>query len=229
VIFATGVEPCATMTRKIVVAALLAACLVSTAGCAGPVVNWIVRTRDAQGDRALIAHNLKDAALAYRLALEVDPKDPHARAGAVSVQLELAEQAYRGGRLTDALNDLSVAEKIDPKDPSVIDLRQQLSEARLKRDIVISNYPSFKTAGQDIIRSYAQLNALNTSVVNSLKRFQYSYDTVDLSRAIDLSYELSQDVKRNLTRLERFRQVVETGTGTGHEKLSAPSSLLPLP
>ncbi|MGH7661895.1 MAG: hypothetical protein ACRENA_13395 [Vulcanimicrobiaceae bacterium] len=217
------------MTRKIVVAALLALSLLSTTGCAGPVESWIVRTRDSQGDRALISHNLKDAALAYRLALDVDPRDPHARAGAVSVQLELAEQSYRSGRLADALDALAVAEKIDPKDPSVIDLRQQLSEARLKREIVISNYPSYRTAGQDIIRSYTQLNTLNTSIVNSLKRFQYSYDTVDLSRAIDMSYELNQDVKRNLTRLERFRQIVETGTGTGNERLAAPSSLLPLP
>lgn len=217
------------MTRKIVVAAVLALCLLSTAGCARSVESWIVRTRDSQGDRALVAHNLKDAALAYRLALEVDPKDPHARAGAVSVQLELAEQAYRGGRLEEALNDLSIAEKIDPKNPSVMDLRQQLSEARLKREIVISNYPSYRPAGLDIIRSYTQLNALNTAIVNSLKRFQYSYDTVDLSRAIDMSYELSQDFKRNLARLERFRQVVETGTGTGAERLSPPSSLLPLP
>lgn len=228
VISTVGVEPCAAMIRKIVVS-LLALCLLSTAGCAGAVESWIVRTRDNQGDRALSMHNLKDAALAYRLALEVDPKDPHARAGAVSVQLELAEQAYRGGRLADALGDLSIAEKIDPKNPSVMDLRQQLSEARLKREIVISNYPSYRTAGQDIIRSYTQLNALNTSIVNSLKRFQYSYDTVDLSRALDMSYELNQEIKRNQTRLERFRQVVETGTGTGAERLAPPSSLLPLP
>lgn len=228
-IFRVGVERCAAMIRKIVVASLLALCLPWVAGCARPVESWIVRTRDNQGDRALAAHNLKDAALAYRLALAVDPKDPHARAGAVSVQLELAEQAYRGGRLGDALSDLSIAEKIDPKNPSVIDLRQQLSEARLKREIVISNYPSYRTAGQDIIRSYTQLNALNTSIVNSLKRFQYSYDTVDLSRALDMSYELNQEVKRNQGRLERFRQIVETGTGTGTERLAAPSSLLPLP
>jgi tetratricopeptide (TPR) repeat protein len=229
VILEMGVERCATMTRKIVVGALLMLCLVSATGCAQSVEGWIVRTRNNQGDRALEAHNLKDAALAYRLALQVNPRDPHARAGAVSVQLELAEQAYRSGRLGDAVNDLSIAEKIDPKNPSVMDLRQQLSEARLKREIVISNYPSYKTAGQDIIRSYTQLHGLNTAVINSLKRFQYSYDTVDLSRAIDMSYELSQEIKRNLARLERFRQVVETGTGEGAESLTPPSSLLPLP
>ena len=200
----------------------------ATTGCARTVEAWIVRTRNNQGDRALQVHNLKDAALAYRLALDVNPRDPHARAGAVDVQVTLAAQAYRGGRLEEALADLSVAQRIDPKDPSVIDLAQVLSEARLKREIVISNYPTYKTAGQDIIHSYQQLNALNVSIINSLKRFQYSYDTVDLSRAIDSSYELGVEVKRNLSRLQRFRQVVETGTGQ-EERLSPPSSLLPLP
>lgn len=217
------------MLQRIVAFALLALCAVTTTGCARTVESWIVRTRDNQGDRALRVHNLQDAALAYRLALDVNPKDPHARAGAVNVQLELAAQAYRGGRLQDALNELSIAQKIDPKNPSVIDLQQQLSEARLKREIVISNYPTYSTAGQDIIRSYTQLNALNQSIVASLRRFQYSYDTVDLSRAIDSSYELGIEVKRNLARLQRFRQIVETGTGQESQQLTPPSSLLPLP
>lgn len=217
------------MLHRYVVAAALVFTALTTTGCARTVEGWIVRTRDNQGDRALVAHNLKDAALAYRLALDVNPKDPHARAGAVNVQLQLAEQAYRGGRLIDALTDLAIAEKIDPKNPSVVDLRQQLSEARLKREIVISNYPAYRTAGQDIIRSYTQLNTLNQSIVGSLRRFQYSYDTVDLARAIDSSYELGIEVRRNLARLQRFRQVVETGTGQGSEQLTPPSSLLPLP
>jgi len=217
------------MIRKVAALLVLAVSATTLGGCAGTVESWIVRTRDNQGDRALRAHNLKDAALAYRLALDVHPRDAHARAGAVSVQLELAEQAYRMGQLGEAIADLSIAERIDPTNPSVIDLRQQLSEARLKRDIVISNYPPYKAAGQDIIHSYAQLNALNQSVIASLRRFEYSYDTVDLSRAIDTSYELGIEVRRNLARLQRFRQVVETGTGEGNEQLTPPASLLPLP
>jgi tetratricopeptide (TPR) repeat protein len=200
------------------------------AGCAGSVESWIVRTRDGQGDRALAARNLKDAALAYRLALEVNPADAHARAGAVSVQLALAEDAYRNGKLEEAINDLSIAEAIAPKNPNVIDLRRQLSEARLKREIVISNYPAYKTAGEDLIRAYVQLRTIDQAIIASLKRFQYSYDTVDITRAIDSSYELSAEVTRNTARLTRFRQVVETGTGEVRaQSLSPPNSLLPLP
>ncbi|MGH7714412.1 MAG: hypothetical protein ACREML_00300 [Vulcanimicrobiaceae bacterium] len=216
------------MKRMAAFTLLLAA--LSLTGCAGSVESWIVRTRDHQGDRALAARNLKDAALAYRLALNINPQDSHARSGAVSVQLTLAEDAYRTGKLQEAINYLSLAEKISPSNPGVIDLRQQLSQARLKREIVISNYPAFKAAGQDLIRSYTGLKTLNASILAGLKRFQYSYDTIDITRAIENSYELANEVARNTARLTRFRQAVETGTGeTETEPLNAPSSLLPLP
>jgi tetratricopeptide (TPR) repeat protein len=218
------------MLKKLMFALLPAIATVLLSGCAGSVESWIVRTRDHQGDRALEARNLKDAGLAYRLALDINPQDAHARAGAISVQLTLSEDAYRLGKLEDAINYLSVAEKISPNNTAVMDLRQQLSQARLKREIVISNYPAYKTAGLDLIRSYTALKTLNASIVTSLRRFQYSYDTVDITRAIENSYELTSEVTRNTARLTRFRQTVETGTGeTETDHLGAPSSLLPLP
>ncbi len=218
------------MLKKLVFALLPAIATVFLSGCAGSVESWIVRTRDHQGDRALEARNLKDASLAYRLALDINPQDAHARAGAIAVQLALAEDAYRLGKLEEAISYLSVAEKISPANSAVVDLRQQLSQARLKRDIVISNYPAYKLAGQDLIRSYTGLKTLDASIVASLKRFQYSYDTVDITRAIENSYELASEVSRSTLRLTRFRQTVETGTGeTETEHLGVPSSLLPLP
>ena len=128
------------------------------------------------------------------------------------------------------LTTLRSRKRSRPQNSAVIDLRRQLSQARLKREIVISNYPAYKTAGQDLIRSYTGLKTLDASIVASLKRFQYSYDTVDITRAIENSYELSSEVTRSTARLTRFRQTVETGTGeTETEHLGVPSSLLPLP
>ena len=43
-------------------------------GCAGSIERWIVNTRVHQGDVALERGNARDAELAYRLALRVDPK-----------------------------------------------------------------------------------------------------------------------------------------------------------
>jgi tetratricopeptide (TPR) repeat protein len=219
------------LIRRVFAALLLGCVVLAQTGCAGAVESWIVRTRDNQGDRALRQGNLKEAALAYRLALEVNPQDPHARTGSVSVRLALAEIAYRNGKLEDALSELAVAEKIDPKNPNVVDLREQLSEARLKREIVLSNYPTYKATGQELIRAYAQLKAADQEIINGLKRFGYSYDTTDLSKAIEGSYELAGELSRNTARLAAFRQAVESGYGaqTPNVTLGAPASLLPLP
>ena len=78
--------------RRFLGAFVLAALVLSQAGCARGVESWVVRTRNNQGDRALNAGNLNEAALAYRLALQVSPLDEHARTGLVSVQLNLADR-----------------------------------------------------------------------------------------------------------------------------------------
>jgi len=217
------------MRRRLAAAVVLAAFALT--GCAGSVESWIVRTRNNQGDRALGIGNLKEAALAYRLALEVDPKDAHARAGAVSVDLALASIAYRNGKLEEAREELAQAAKIDPQNPSVVDLREQLDQARLKREIVLSNYPTYKAAGQEIIASFSKLRTLDQTIITSLKRFNYTFDTIDLNKAIEGSYELGADVTRNSARLIQFRQAVESGVGSElrNATLAPPSSLLPLP
>ncbi|MBV8152101.1 MAG: hypothetical protein JOY59_11125 [Candidatus Eremiobacteraeota bacterium] len=84
-------------------AVLLVAALVLPSGCAGSVESWIVQTRNHQGDLALSHGNLPEAALAYRLALQVNPRSPHARQGAIAVQLALAQSAYRAGKLDAAV------------------------------------------------------------------------------------------------------------------------------
>lgn len=219
------------LIHRFFAALVLTSVVLAQTGCAGAVESWIVRTRDNQGDRALQQGNLKEAALAYRLALEVNPADEHARTGAVSVRLALAELAYRNGKLDDAFSELAVAAKIDPTNPNVIDLREQLNQARLKREIVLSNYPTYKATGQELIRSYVQLKATDQDIVNGLKRFGYTYDTTDLAKAIEGSYQLAAEVSRNTSRLVAFRQAVESGYGaqTPGAGLAAPPSLLPLP
>ena len=115
------------MLRKLVLAFLPLVATVVLSGCAGPIESWIVRTRDNQGDRALAAGNIKDAALAYRLALDVDPSDAHARSGAISVQLhpEFAPdyatallEARRGTRFAESIADAAIESLTHPDDRS---------------------------------------------------------------------------------------------------------------
>src|SRR5579885_1576693 len=69
---------------------LAALAIVSTAGCATSIKNWIVSTRDRQGEVAAARGSYGDASIAYRLALQVDPLDRTARAGLTKVQIQLA-------------------------------------------------------------------------------------------------------------------------------------------
>jgi hypothetical protein len=110
-------------------------------------------------------------------------------------------------------------------------LRSQIDDARLKREIVLSNYPTYRAAGADLQAAYTALRAQNTLIVHSLHRFAYTYDTQDLTRAIEDSYELQRDIVKNTNRLIAYRQLVESGV-PATEKAAATAvsgSLLPLP
>ena len=59
-------------------------------------------------------------------------------------------------------------------------LKRTIEAARLEREIVVSNYPSYREAGSALARSYEQLEVTNKQLVRSLKRFSYTFDDVDL-------------------------------------------------
>ncbi len=201
------------------------------AGCAGSVEHWIVNTRVHQGDVAMDRGNVRDAELAYRLALRVDPKDPRARAGLVQASGALAQDLYTSGDFDDALVTLDEGLKVDPASVRLAGLKSTIEDAKLKREIVISNYPTYKEAGATIQKAYEQLNATNKGILASITRFSYTYDTVDLTSAIKRSYSLELDVARNTNRLINYRELVSAGIPeSAHAPTSSSAaSLLPLP
>ena len=100
--------------RTLGIALAFATLPLSTTGCATSIAQWIVRTRDHQGDVALAHRNYADASNAYQLALKIDPHDEHARDGLVGVQ---TPQAFRADVLRrahhgdpDATDDAALAE-----------------------------------------------------------------------------------------------------------------------
>ena len=204
---------------------------VGTTGCASSIAQWIVRTRNHQGDVATAHANYADASNAYQLALKIAPTDAHARDGLVTVQLHLAQSYFTAARFDDAIDALAVASKYSPNDQRVQGLRSQIEQAQIQRDIVLSNYPAFRVSGTSIQRSYGQLKTQVQDISTSLKRFDYTYDTNDLSAAIRGSYVLNDEVTRLTNRLVLYRQLVESGVPeTSTEKnLAPPASLLPLP
>ncbi|MDQ2871897.1 MAG: tetratricopeptide repeat protein [Candidatus Eremiobacteraeota bacterium] len=218
--------------RRLSLLALAVLLPVAAGGCAGPVERWIVNTRDNQGAVALTRGNLHEAALAYRLALRVDPNDARARAGFSAVSLDIANTDYRKGNFDDAKATLNAAAKYDPGSVRLQALRSAIDQAKLKREIVIANYPTYAAAGESIVKSFAGFNAQNKLILRSIKRFGYTYDTTDLTSAIDQSYEMQLDIAKNTNRLIAFRQLVNSGVPEPRKGATASAgaaSLLPLP
>ena len=212
-------------------AALAAALSLTTSGCARGISQYIVTTRNHQGDVAFEHKNPIDAALAYKLALRVDPKNVHARAGLAAVQLQIAAQDFVSSKFDDALAALSIAAKYDPDSVRLAELRSEIEQARVRREIVLSNYPTYRETGLGLRRSYAQLHLQSNAIVATLQRFDYNFDADELTKAIHASSDFAADVTRLTTRLTNYRQLVEAGSPerTGAAPLAPAASLLPLP
>jgi len=221
------------MKRLFRLAALVLSCsalAVGTSGCATTIAQWIVKERNHQGDLALRNGNYPDASVAYQLALKVDSTNKHARTGLTNVQVRLAQTFFAASKFDDAIAALAVASHYSPSDDRVQSLRSEIEQAEIKRDIVVSNFPLYKVTGASIQRSYAQLKTQNSEILLALKRFDYTYDTADLTAAIRQSYVLNEEVARLTNRLQLYRQLVESGVPENSgENLAPPASLLPLP
>jgi tetratricopeptide (TPR) repeat protein len=221
------------MKRIVRLLVMLLACgtlLPATTGCATDVAQWIVRERNHQGDLALAHRNFPDASVAYQLALKIDPTNPHARDGLTLVQIRLAQTYFAASKFDTAIDALAVASRYSPADDRVQSLRSEIEQAEIKRDIVVSNFPAYKVTGASIQRGYNQLKVLNNQISLSLQRFDYTYDTADLSAAIRQSYALNEEIMRLTGRLQQYRQLVESGVPEqSGENLAPPASLLPLP
>ena len=212
-----------------IVAAGLA--VITATGCASSIKGWIVSTRDHQGDVAAARGSYTDAALAYRLALQVAPNDEHARAGLIDTQIQVAAALFRTSKFDDALASLAVAAKYDPQNPRLAQLKSEIEQAKIKRLIVLSNYPTYKENAVVMRTAYQNLTVLNKRILAELAAFSYTYDTENLNRAIRDSYELEQEVARNRRRLVAYRQLVESGVPANEASgsLAPPASILPLP
>lgn len=199
-------------------------------GCAGPIENWIVDTRIHQGEVALNNGNPADAVIAYSLALKVDPTNLDAQSGFVEASADEAQALYTHGHFDAALETIDQGLRVDPTSVRLDALRTQIESAKLKQEIVISNYPTYQRAGQELELAYQRLELANALTLKALRRFGYTYDLTDLTSAIKQSYELQLEAAHLTARLIAYRQLVQSG-GPQPAALPAASSgsLLPLP
>jgi hypothetical protein len=210
--------------------AVLVSMLLGGTGCASSISGWIVQTRNHQGDVALSHGNAADASIAYQLALRVDPANAHARLGLVGVQARIAQSLFTASRFDDAVKALDVAKRYAPGEARIEALRLQIEQAEVKRDIVVSNYPAYRETGAGLRRSFTQLHTQAQDIAATLRRFDYTYDSNELTHAIQQSYELGAQVTRLTDRLIQYRQLVDSGVPENADTAAAsPASLLPLP
>jgi lipopolysaccharide biosynthesis regulator YciM len=199
-------------------------------GCARPIERWIVDTRVHQGDVSLAAGDASDAELAYRLALRVNPKDARARAGFVQATAELAQIEYTKGAFDDATTTVDEGLAVDPESVRLAAIKATIGQAKLEREIVISNYPTYRAAGLELARAYKQLDATNALLLRNLRRFGNTLDANELAAAIKRSYELQLELARNTNRLLLYRQLVTSGVPEAPQSTTfGAGSLLPLP
>ncbi|HET6275445.1 MAG TPA: hypothetical protein VFE16_05850 [Candidatus Cybelea sp.] len=212
-----------------VLAIVFGAALLS--GCAGSIENWIVNTRIHQGDFALGRGDARDAELSYRLALRVDPQNARARTGFVEAAAALARVEYARGAFDDALATVDEGLAVDSLSVRLAALKQAIDQAKLQREIVLSNYPTYHAAGLEIAHAYQRLNITNALLLRDLKRFGYTFDGTDLTSAIKRSYELQLELSKNTNRLIVYRQLVNSGIPEAPSESTTfgTGSLLPLP
>ena len=136
------------------------------------------------------------------------------------------------GAFDDALATVDEGLTVDPQSVSLAALKSTIEQAKLQREIVLSNYPTYRAAGLEIQRGYQQLNATNALLLRNLKRFGYTFDATELTAAIKRSYELELELTRNTNRLILYRQLVTSGVPERPSESTTSfgaSSLLPLP
>jgi tetratricopeptide (TPR) repeat protein len=209
-------------------AALVAA---GAAGCGGGSVSrWMVDLRSSQGDTALKAGNVAEALGEYDLALRLDPKNAHARAGLAKALTLRAQAEFTDSKLEEAATDIAKAHYYAPSDAVTQALAGQIEQALIRREVVVANYPLYGSMATSIADSLKTIVSTNAQIEKELKAFRADYDTNHLTKAIVESYDLEDEGHRVTLRITSYRALVQSGAVNRQAAAAADApSLLPIP
>ncbi|HXW51046.1 MAG TPA: hypothetical protein VEJ41_03555 [Candidatus Acidoferrales bacterium] len=212
----------------LVLACTLAA--LASSGCAGPITQWMINVRNAQGDAALARPSLPEAEKEYRLALALDKKNTHARAGLAKVLYLRAKVDFADSMLDEAADEIAQSLRYAPDDAAALALSNEISQAKIRREIVISNYPLYGSIDAAVAPAFKSMTESGKVIQKEVKAFSSDFDTAHLTKAIVTSYDLEDEVHRLGLRLITYRGYVTSGqTKAAAASESTAPSLLPIP
>jgi|SRR5450755_2770058 tetratricopeptide (TPR) repeat protein len=215
---------------KIVAAVFATTFTAALAGCGGTVTHWMVDLRSSQADAALKTGSVAEALGEYQLALRLDPKNVHARAGLARALTLRAKAEFTDSKLDDAGTDIADALRYAPSDSVALALAGQIEQARIRREVVLSNYPLYESMATSIADSLKTLVSTNAQISKELKAFRADYDTGHLTKAIVESYDLEDEAHRATQRLVSYRALVQSGAVNRAAAAAADApNLLPIP
>lgn len=211
-------------------AAVAAALAVGLSACAGTVTHWMVDLRTSQGDAALANSSLVEAEKEYELALKLDPHNVHARSGLAKVLFLQARADFTNSKLDQAQLDIQGARTYAPDDAAMQALANQIDQAKIRREIVLANYPLYESVGASLADSLKTLTATEKEIGKQLKAFNADFDTAHLTRAIIASYDLEDGAHRVTARLVSYRSLVSSGAPKSRAPVESETpNLLPIP
>jgi hypothetical protein len=207
------------MLRRIGRVAIAAGmCLILT-GCAGAMTSWLVNLRNSQGDSALANGKLVEAQKEYQLALAL-----------AQVLFQKASANFLAAKLDFAETEVRDALKYAPDDANAQALASEIEQAKIRRDIVIANYPAYASVGASIGASLKSVAATNKDIAKQVTAFGYDYDPTHLSKAIAEAYALQDELVRITQRLASYRTLVQAGVPKTQGQITTDTpNLLPIP
>lgn len=216
--------------RKLMLALCAVGALVNS-GCAQSLTHWMVNLRTSQGDTALAREkpNFVEAEKEYKLALALDPKNTHARAGYAKALYLTAKQDFATSKLDEAANEIGEALKYAPNDAATLALANEIERAKIRREIVVANYPLYGSINAALKPVFKQIATSDTAIEKQVKAFSSDFDTAHLTRAIVETYDLEDEAHRMGLRLINYRALVQSGQKTTPAAQGEAPSLLPIP
>ncbi len=218
--------------RKFALVLVALAYALTVAGCAQSITRSIVNLRTSQGDAALAKEQpaLAEAEKEYKLALALEPRNAHARAGLAKALYLTAKADFTNSKLDEAAAEISEALSYAPNDAAALALAGEIDQAKIRREIVIANYPLYGSVNAALKPVFKQITASNKEIERQITAFSSDFDTSHLTKAITEAYDLEDEAHRTAQHLITYRGLVQTGQSKARAPAaSAAPALLPIP